>query len=35
MHQKALRLMRTFRPADEKKPPKAPVEDDRQMGLFA
>jgi hypothetical protein len=35
LHQKALRLMRTFRPADEKKPPKPPASDDRQMGLFA
>jgi hypothetical protein len=35
LHQKALRLMRTFRPADKKKPPKPPASDDRQMGLLA
>jgi hypothetical protein len=34
LHQKALRLMRTFRPMEEKKAAR-PVEDDRQMGLFA
>lgn len=32
LHQKALRLMRTFRPVEDKKPPKRA--DDRQMGLF-
>jgi hypothetical protein len=35
LHQKALRLMRTFRPAEEKKvAPKVEGGDDRQMGLF-
>ena len=34
LHQKTLRLMRTFRPLEEKKPEQEPV-DDRQMGLFA
>ncbi len=35
LHQKALRLMRTFRPVEEKKsPPKEEGADDRQMGLF-
>jgi hypothetical protein len=36
LYQKALRLMRTFRPAEEKKsPPKVEGADDRQMNLFA
>jgi hypothetical protein len=36
LHQKALRLMRTFRPPDEKKiSPKPGPSEDRQMGLFA
>jgi hypothetical protein len=35
LHQKTLRLMRTFRPAEEKKTaPKTDAADDRQMGLF-
>jgi hypothetical protein len=34
LHQKALRLMRTFRPAEEKKSPPQVEADDRQMGLF-
>jgi len=34
LHQKALRLMRTFRPVEEKKETKVEA-DDRQMGLFA
>ena len=33
LHQKALRLMRTFRPVEDKKI--APKADDKQMGLFA
>ena len=35
LHQKALRLMRTFRPAEEKSLPPKVEADDRQMGLFA
>ena len=35
LHQKALHLMRTFRPMEEKKQPKPDSLDDRQMGLFA
>jgi hypothetical protein len=35
LHQKALRLMRTFRPMEEKKAAKQGDGDDRQMGLFA
>jgi hypothetical protein len=34
LHQKALRLMRTFRPADDTKIVPKPANDDRQMGLF-
>ena len=34
LHQKALRLMRTFRPAEEKKASKQEGVDDRQMSLF-
>ena len=35
LHQKALRLMRTFRPAEEKKKAEQVEIDDRQMELFA
>lgn len=36
LHQKALRLMRTFRPMEEKKAASQATEaDDRQLGLFA
>jgi hypothetical protein len=34
LHQKTLRLMRTFRPVEDKKLAKANAGDDRQMGLF-
>jgi hypothetical protein len=34
LHQKAMRLMRTFRPAEEKKVEKVQLADDRQMELF-
>jgi len=35
LHQKTLRLMRTFRPLEEKKAATRPAaEDDKQMGLF-
>ena len=34
LHQKALRLMRTFRPTEQKKPSTKPAADDRQLGLF-
>ena len=34
LHQKALHLMRTFRPMEEKKASR-PGADDRQMGLWA
>ena len=35
LHQKVLRLMRTFRPVDEKKVVPKVEADDRQLGLFA
>jgi hypothetical protein len=36
LHQKALQLMRNFRPMEEKKSgPQPATADDRQMGLFA
>jgi hypothetical protein len=35
LHQKALRMMRAFRPMEEKKSAKPGGSDDRQMGLFA
>jgi hypothetical protein len=35
LHQKTLRLMRTFRPVEEKKTVPQLEADDRQMGLFA